>query len=542
MTKPARPAAVEFFKMALLAVLIALAFSPALKNDFVNWDDPVNITEVRAYQKPDVLHRIWCTREMPSYLPVTDTVWWLETLTFGVDEGSASGFHFVSMLLHFLSSWMLYGLLCEFTTSRRAFVVVLLAAVHPWRVENVAWATEQKSLLAALFAWAAWRVFRATREPGWRRPLGLSACFVLYVGSLLSKPQTVGLPLLMLWGEQVEDGPRWPKRHELLLLIYLVIGLGISAYQSSTELAGRTWPPGLTPLSPLNHVLLAGRVMIHYAVSFVAPSPQSLAGPPADLNSSSVSGWLSVGICAALLLTCLSRHTSVRRCALWILGYLVLLAPASGLFPMPFLFYSCYADRYTYFSLPFLLLLLWELLSTFEARATRFLGHVPGRLWNAGPICLIALWTAMCRLWCPVWSDSITLWSSLLATAQGPPRFVAYNNLGTEMVAREQVRAGIAHYEAALAIFPEAPKTLVNLARALVKRKEHARAIRLIHRALRLTPLDPDAHNALGIALVESGDRAGAAKEFARAIAIDPDFTEARHNAATLARTGKVDR
>jgi len=124
----------------------------------------------------------------------------LDCQLYGLDP---RGHHFTSLALHGLNGALLFLVLRRYTGAPgRSAVVALLFALHPLRVESVAWVAERKDLLAALFwllALAAYHRYAA--RPGAGR-YGL--VLLLFSCGLLAKPMVVTLPLILL----LLDG--WP--------------------------------------------------------------------------------------------------------------------------------------------------------------------------------------------------------------------------------------------------------------------------------------------------------------------------------------------
>jgi hypothetical protein len=103
----------------------------------------------------------------------------------------------VNVLLHLVNAALLLAFLGRLTGRRgRSFLVAALFALHPLRVESVAWIAERKDLLSGLFFLLCLLAYaRYTRSPGPGRYL----LVVLTFGAgLLSKPMLVTLPLILL--------------------------------------------------------------------------------------------------------------------------------------------------------------------------------------------------------------------------------------------------------------------------------------------------------------------------------------------------------
>lgn len=203
----------------LLALLLAGAtfalFSPATSFSLVNYDDPVFIIHNpiifngfswgalrSAFTE---LHGDEC-----MYVPLLWISYLLDVKFFGAAANNPWGFHFTNISLHALNSVLLFFLLMAFCRKPwRAFFFAALWALHPLRIESVAWVTERKDVLSTLFALLCMGVYvragirnigtepQANSPAPLSRPfLGLS--FLFFLLGLLVKPMLVTIPFLLL--------------------------------------------------------------------------------------------------------------------------------------------------------------------------------------------------------------------------------------------------------------------------------------------------------------------------------------------------------
>jgi hypothetical protein len=191
---------------AALLALTAVAYLPVWGNGFVNYDDPLYVTEnpdVQAGLSGPGFGWAWTNGEAPYWLPLT----WL-SLQADAHLFSARGprgevvlspaaFHGTNLAWHAAGTLLLFAVWYRMTGARwRSFLVAALFAVHPMHVESVAWVTERKDVLSGFFgALALWAYARHAESPGRLRFLAVPAAFLL---SLLSKPMLMTLPFALL--------------------------------------------------------------------------------------------------------------------------------------------------------------------------------------------------------------------------------------------------------------------------------------------------------------------------------------------------------
>jgi len=181
----------------LLALTATAVFLPALACGFVDWDDPAYVCDnplVAGGLSPAGV-RAACTRVIFGFwAPLTILSYQADVAAHGLDP---RGFHLTNVLLHAVSTGLLYGSLASLTGSRwRSAAVVLLWAVHPLRVESVVWIAERKDVLSMACVTAALSAYASyCRRPTAR---GLTLVFGAMLAGCLAKPSVITLPVLLL--------------------------------------------------------------------------------------------------------------------------------------------------------------------------------------------------------------------------------------------------------------------------------------------------------------------------------------------------------
>ena len=208
--RAAQSSGVPLLKLAAiclgLVVLVLWAFWPSVGNDFVNLDDPVYVSEnvhvLGGLTWPGVG---WAFTNFDAgfWHPLTWLSLMLDCQMFGLRAG---GYHLVSLLLHATTTLVLFLAFRQLTGATwRSAAIAVLFALHPVHVESVAWVSDRKDVLAALF-WAlalltyAHYARRRSLNPDFR---SLTSIFYwlslfLFACGLMSKTMVVTLPLILL--------------------------------------------------------------------------------------------------------------------------------------------------------------------------------------------------------------------------------------------------------------------------------------------------------------------------------------------------------
>src|SRR6266568_497507 len=197
----------------LVPVLVALvtfaAFLPALQNQFVNFDDDKNFLDNPHYRGLAWTHLRWMwTTHLGHYIPLTWMTLGLDYLLWGLNP---VGYHLMSLLLHAANAVVFFFVVRRILTralpslSERgpalavaAGFAALVFAIHPLRVESVAWVTERRDVLSGLFYLVTILVYLRACEEEKRGRRWYWLAVATFVCALLSKAMVVNLPIVLL--------------------------------------------------------------------------------------------------------------------------------------------------------------------------------------------------------------------------------------------------------------------------------------------------------------------------------------------------------
>jgi protein O-mannosyl-transferase len=433
-----------FVAALLVAACTFVVFLPALRNGFVNWDDPVYVGTQAGWP--------WSafTRVHPSgnWHPLTTLSHGLDLLVWGRHP---AGHHLTSILLHALNAGLvvllggaLFGVRRRLPACKLYLALTLAAlawSIHPLRVESVAWVSERKDLLCGFFCLLGLLAYvrgAASATRPWYACRWYWITVASFVAALMSKPMAVSFPVVLLildWFPlaRVERAGLRKLLVEKLPLFALSIGGGLlalhaqgsgGAYRALAEVA---WP---------TRVMVALQSFGGYLGTMLWPSPLL----PYYSYPTAVSLWsLAVAGSSILLAVLLLWKRRQPAVAAAVAAYGMLLLPVLGLVQVgP----QAMADRYTYLStLP--LVLLAAAVVTTRVRGPLLVIPVALGLGAMG-----VLTTAQIR----IWHDSGTLWTHELA--HEPDNMEAHNSRAAYYYERGRYREALADYDAALAAPP----------------------------------------------------------------------------------------
>jgi tetratricopeptide (TPR) repeat protein len=318
--------------LRLLPVIVALlAHLPALRHEFLLWDDPSYVTDNPVIQKLDAhtLRSLFdpTTHTLHAWTPTTLLTYAVELRAAGPDPRV---FHGTNLLLHAANA-LLVGLLLERIGLGRvgAAVGASLFAAHPLHVESVAWVSGRKDLLAAGLALGSILVYlRRTTGGRW-------ASVALFAMGLGAKASAAVVPLLLLALHGIRR--ERPSRGEAVVLAFMGLGLVARGWLEVTSQAYAT--AGATALGLFPRLGAMVGVLGRYVRRWVLPTDLAAVYPLQHADGGTVLTGVLLG--AALLAALwMARGRPVLQIGL--LWWPVALLPALNVVAAPYL----EADRY----------------------------------------------------------------------------------------------------------------------------------------------------------------------------------------------------
>jgi tetratricopeptide (TPR) repeat protein len=524
-----------------LALAVWVVFGQAVHHEFVNFDDPAYVFENPMVAQGISLNGVeWAFTHIVQYNwhPLTMMSHMLDCQLYGLQAGAH---HLTNVLLHTASAILLFLVLRQMTGMlwRSAFVAAVFA-IHPLRVESVAWVAERKDVLSGLFFMLTlWAYVRYVRHPF---SLGryLPVVFLFALG-LLSKPMLVTLPFVLLlldyWPlgrfAKFAGGREWlfiPRQlllEKIPLLVLAVAGCVVTllAQQEAIRLNDQLPFSARASNALMSYTVYVGQMFYPVRLLPYYPYPRS-----------SVPVWES--LLAFVFLAAVSggvfawrrKRPSLMVGWFWYLGMLV---PVIGLVQVCG---QAHADRYTYLpQIGLYVIVAW-------LAADLCSGWRCHRLMLGGIMAMVIFALTVCsRIQTAYWHDSELLWTYILAHTSENYVATAHSNLGNALISRGKLTEGIEHCERALQLEPNLTEAHYNLGFALARQGRLVEAIEHYERVLQLKPDLADAHNNLGNALADQGKLAEAIEHYERALQLNPDYADAHNNLGNaLADQGKL--
>jgi Flp pilus assembly protein TadD len=479
--------------------------------------------------------------------------------------GACVGIAFVKLLA---SQYYTHGL--QFAMFAAAF----LQAVHPLRVEVVAWASGNSyglatcfgllSLLAFLQLMAIYILESSATGATLRALLWALVSFALFALAVFSKAATATLPAIFVLVFALVCGRNHDKRGSLwdrqpaavwcvllhLSMCILTAGVGVMAAMRSTDSLHRQVAHTMGELVslPLDKTLLrAQNMMLYYCAAPLFPwerfTPRmiDLSATSWCFNMYGAAGVLAVHVYALANLVGRNRISSRWFLAfLWVIFVLSLL-PTLGLCSNHIQWGA--ADRYSYFPA--------------HASFVGASGILLFLLWRKSALATLVIWgifvcSAVChsRSRLRVWTNRVTFWEHVVSA--NPLDGIALVRVADHRDVWQHHASSTHHDQPAACILegtleheiaaPSAYDSIESAAHSFNNRGSVAFADRRLREAafwyreaIAVNPSSAKAHFNIGALLSQTqGDHVTAKKHYQEALAILPSFTDAQNNLGAI--------
>src|ERR1043166_2209665 len=189
--------AITFGIYLFLATISLVVFGQTIRHAFVNFDDDLYVYNTPAIKSGLTVKGIvsaFTTQHARNWHPLTTLSHMLDCQLYGLNAG---GHHANNVILHTIAVLLLFRVLRQMTGAVwKSAVVAALFAVHPLHVESVAWVSERKDVLSAVFFFLMLDAYsRYSRAASITRYLMVG---LLFAAGLMSKPMLVSAPIVLL--------------------------------------------------------------------------------------------------------------------------------------------------------------------------------------------------------------------------------------------------------------------------------------------------------------------------------------------------------
>ncbi len=452
---------------SLIPPLLALAlFHVVATFGWVYFDDPAYYAGNPLLGEAPLLTRLaaaWTVAPESNWMPCT---WTIVILLNQLFDGSAQAVHVVSAMLHSLNAWLVYCTIHKLgAKSLVAVVCACIWALHPLRVESVAWASSLKDVLSGTFAIGTLLVLANDRRD-WKNDW---LAFFFFLASLLSKQVMIAFPAALLLWDYQKTGHSfralvlarlkwWAAALGATLIVWNVNRHGISLHEiDGVDTLGERIFRGFAAFGHQFQQFIIPKDLLPEYLIEAATLPKAVLG--------------GLGLSAALVALVALRNKRGGTACWCFVAAVGLFFPFAGWVHSPMEFT---ADRLSY--LPHCLAIAAIGLKIQNFRFTH---------WALAPFAIAAAMISSREL--PSWKNGETLNQAMLAVRPGHP--TALENRGVARAGRGDLRGAIDDFLAVTQTHPQRMSAWTNAARALAAKGEFTQSALLLDNAIRLHPV-----------------------------------------------------
>ena len=517
----------NLWRGALLFIASFVSHWTAIGGGFI-WDDDAHVTRIDL-RSLEGLWNIWFKLgATQQYYPLLHSIFWFEHALWG---DSSICYHIANILLHTIACFLLVALLKRLAIPG-AWLAGFVFALHPVYVESVAWITEEKNTISAIFyLLAAIYYFKYSEE---RTSKNYWTALCMFILALLSKTVTATLPaaiLVIMWWK---NGKLEWKKDVLPLIPWFILGAIGGMFTAWVERVYIGAQGSDFNLSILQRILLAGHVVLFYAGKLLLPVNLIFIYQHWTLETADIVNYiypiLALSIIALLAWFAfkkLKEGNNGKFARAPLAGYLFFVGT---LFPVlgfanvyPFMF-SYVADHFQYLAslgiivpLCAAITILMDKISAEYKPTASAIGGV-----------LLALLGVAAYFQSQIYTSAEVLYRDTIT--KNPNCWMAHNNLGAILLNSGKIDEAKAQFIEAITIRPPYADAQSNLCNVYIHEGHNSEAIDHGLYALKLRPNSPDTENNVAIAYANMGRIQEAIQHYKIALAYRPNYPEVYNN------------
>lgn len=523
----------------IVLLVTFIAYLPALKAGFVNWDDP-DYTNTQTLKNILSDFNLLLTKPIQgNYHPLTMLSLAVNYAISGMDAWS---YHLFNLLFHLFNCFLVYRLAMLLSNKNAviAFTTALLFGIHPMHVESVAWVAERKDVLYSLFFISGLISYLKFVDTGSKKQYWLTALFLVL--SLLSKPAAVIFPIALFCIDLLRRrkfSPGLIIEKVPFMLVAFTLGYITFLAQKETGATG-----GSAVFDLLSRILMATYGIMMYFLKVIAPFGLSTFYPFPPINESlPVAYYLSplfVIILAAAFFYSLKRN---RIAAFGISFYIINLLLVLQILPVGS---AVIAERYTYIPYIGIFYIAGWLIDRYAK------GNSSKAYYIIIPVGLAL--SVLTYRQSSVWLSSATLWDHAIKTQPSARAYdnravlfreennydkaieyytkaieinsadnEAYTNRGNVYFDQQKSDLAYSDFKKALSIKPDYYTAMDNLGALFGLRGQYDSALIYLNKSLAIKPDYLPSYKNRGLVYTELNRKEEAIKDFEKVLQYEPD-------------------
>lgn len=523
----------EYLIAVIITLFAAIAFYSVGNHGFTYYDDWEYVKDNYYVRQGLTWASVKWAFEMHGYAANWHPLTWMShMIDVDICGLRAECHHTTSLLIHIINANLLFFTLRLITRNTwPSAVVAAIFAVHPLRIESVAWISERKDVLCGFF-WIL-TIYAYGCYAKKQNIARYIAVLFFYGASLMSKAMAVTLPFVLIlidywplkrlnvWG--LESRSHSDNTGKLILekcpLLFLsFIASAITFYLQSS----------MGAVHPIDNITLwerVGNTLIAYVLylwKMIWPVELSIFYPFPD----KVSYVKALFAASSIILVTILVIMNLRKRPYLMMGwfyYLGTMIPVIGLVQVG---NQSMADRYTYMpSIGVTIMVVWWLFDIMDRR--KILTYTMAVVFTS----IVTILCICTQVQLEYWKDNVSLFKRSLEISPDS-NAMAHYTLGILLPKQQQTKEAIYHTEEAIRLDRKNANAYSNLASIMIEEGKEREALLYINETLKIKPDHVEALNNLGYLRARQGDVKGAISLFRRVLEIKPHYVDAKYNLA----------
>ena len=509
----------KFIPLFILAATALVCYGTSVKSDFV-YDDSsyiVNNHHIRSFSFiPEYFTKLSSYQgtghegQFKVFRPLVTLSFSIDYFLYGLNP---KGFHFTNILLHFMSTVIIYCLFLKLTSNIFiSLVTALIFICHPSQVEAVAWVSGRGNMLYVIFGVLSLISFLNYISTARKKHLYLNLTF--FVIALLSKEMALNIiPLtILIYFYRIKSykNSNIKRSHFITLITFqIILAVGYILYRfaviqavSQTNYWGN---------SVFTTFLTMVYVLKKYLIQIILPINHNVL-PNIDLITSVLNPKFifSFAVIFTTALICWSKKISlyIKTGILWIIFCLI---PVSNIIPLR----ALYAERFLYLSIAGFGFIASNLIDNISYKKIRYFVSTIMLI----VLSLATINTTLC------WENNYDLWMSVLRYDKNNAK--AHNGIGMEYLKQGKYKPAIVSFQTARSLNPNDMFILNNLAVAYNQSGDKEQALDLLKTALRSDTNKAVSNHNIALYYMDNKDYKTALPYLLESVNIDKNYANA---------------
>ena len=545
----------QWLALAALSVLTFVVFFPSLKCEFTNWDDGTYVTENPMIWKLDgrAIKEIFTTPVSLNYHPLTILSL---AIDYTFDKLNPYYYHLNNVLIHILNVLLVFFFIRIFLEgyNRRAvsesfrpdpftvaFITAAFWAIHPMRVESVTWVAERKDVLYMFFFLLSMIFYLRFIEE--KKTKWMIVCFLLFIGSCLSKGMAVVLPAVLILIDWFYGNTKTIKQflHSLVRKLHFFItsiAFGIAAYyiQSHGAIAafGTFSLFQRLTFGCYGFIMYLWKLILPFSLSAFYPYPFTDA--QGNIPAIYYASPFIVLIMAAVIFFLLRKNQTIGK--ILVFGFAFYFITIALVLQFISVGSVIMADRYAYASYTG----IFFIVGCFYDYVKKFFSSSVSTIFAGALIIIAGYFSYLTHERTKVWTNAETLWTD--AMNQFPFIEIAYENRGIYYKDHNLLDKMLKDYEfVTQKLNSKNEKIWSNLGNLYGLMKEFDKSLNAYSKAIEYNPANSSTYLNRAITYSMMGKYAESLPDFDKSLELAPNVALTYKNRAyTLMQLGQFDK